>query len=158
MQGLWREERHLAASGVEAKRRWFGKPCFQRQSTGRPGCCATLNCVDLVKTHLAVPGRNERGAGHTVTGEHNRAVVHHGHLVRTLHSLAAREPAETRDMASRVFFLGTYVDTVDRLLAASLAITLSESRYPDNAPHLPGPAWWRRLRLRPPPPAKAVVR
>src|SRR5262245_36474858 len=83
-----------------------------------PGCCATLYGIDLVKTHLAIPGCDECGAGLTITGKDNRAVVHHGYIVRALHRLSTRKPAETRDMASCVLFLGTHIDAVDRFLDA----------------------------------------
>ena len=65
-----------------------------------------------MKTHLAVPGRDEGGAGDTVTGKDNGAVMHHGDIIRTLHRLPTREPAETRDMASCVFCLRTHIDEV----------------------------------------------
>jgi hypothetical protein len=44
--------------------------------------------------------------------------MHHRHIVRTLHSLSTREPAETRDMPSGVFFLSTYINEIHYLLLA----------------------------------------
>src|SRR5215510_2158965 len=83
-----------------------------------PGCCATLDSIDFVKAHLAIPGCDECGAGLTITGKDNRAVVYHGYVIRTLYRLSPREPAETRDMASHVLFLGTHIDAVDCFLGA----------------------------------------
>src|SRR5262249_14590409 len=68
--------------------------------------------------HLAVPGGDESGASETVTGKDHGAVVHHGDIIRTLHRLPTRKPAETRDMASRIFFLRTHIDKVYGFLRA----------------------------------------
>src|SRR5712692_11559966 len=109
---------YLAAGGIKPKGLWFGKTCLQGQTTGYPGSCTALDCIDLVITHLAVPGRGERGAGYPVTGKNNRAVVHHCHLIGALHGLPTGEPAETGDMASGVLVLGTHINEVERFLRA----------------------------------------
>src|SRR5262249_22564135 len=80
--------------------------------------CATIDGIDLIKTHLAVPGSDECGADYAFTGKDNGAVVHHGDIITALHRLPTWEPAKTRDMASGVLFLGTYINKIHRLLCA----------------------------------------
>ena len=114
-----RQNTNLALRLVQSEWLHLRMTLIQRMSGALPFSRTAMHGVHILVPNLPIPRCGDGCAGASVAAEDDGAVLHDRYLIRALHRLTTRKPAEAGNVPCCILFGSPHIHEIDRLVGAA---------------------------------------